>query len=167
MPPSRESAILGVCAATRVPTHPSARPNVSMLVCACGARMSNDDYGDYVSIAGRPGRGEMGAVSVLGCPAPRGGFQGRQDLVTCSSDVVRPPASLPPGWLARASLADVSLWRSALRCGAPPPPPPLPRDRFPSIARMRCRFAGAGSAAEADEPAARWSASPAWRYEVH
>ena len=71
--------------------------------------MSNDDYGDYVSIAGRPGRGEMGAVSVLGFPAPRGGFQGRHDLVTCSSDVVRPPASLPPGWLARANLADVSL----------------------------------------------------------
>ena len=74
--------------------------------------MSNEEYGDYVSIAGRPGRGEMGAVSVLGCPAPMGGFQGRHDLVTCSSDVVCPPASLPPGWLARANLADVSLWRS-------------------------------------------------------
>ena len=165
---------MGVCVATRVPTHPSARPNVSMLVCACGARMSNDDYGDYVSIAGRPGRGEMGAVSMLGCPAPRGGFQGRHDLVTCSSDVVRPPP--PPS--RRAGSLELTLqmfhsggpapnWRSALRCGAPPPPPPLPRDRFPSIARMRCRFAGAGSAAAADEPAARWSASPAWRYEVH
>ena len=83
---------------------------LSVRVCvSLSARMSNEEYGDYVSIAGRPGRREMGAVSVLGCPAPMGGFQGRHDLVTCSSDVVCPPASLPPGWLARANLAEVPL----------------------------------------------------------
>ena len=164
---------LHVC--PRIPVHARMCLCLSVRVCvSLSARMSNDDYGDYVSIAGRPGRGEMGAVSMLGCPAPRGGFQGRHDLVTCSSDVVRTPP--PPS--RRAGSLELTLqmfhsggpapnWRSALRCGAPPPPPPLPRDRFPSIARMRCRFAGAGSAAAADEPAARWSASPAWRYEVH
>ena len=102
-------------------------------------------------------------------PAGPAGGVGADSPLKSFSDVVRPPAPLPPGWIARAVLANVSApnWRSALRCGAPPPRPPLPRDRFPSIARMRCRFAGAGSTAAAADPAARWPATLPWRYEVH
>ena len=99
-------------------------------------------YGDYVSIAGKPGR-EVGAVSPL----------------ECFSDVVRPPhPSRRAGSLELCLQMFLHALQLAVRFALRSP------SAASASARMRCRYAGAGAAPAVADPAARWSASPAWRY---